>query len=152
MEIAESNLNDIMSPFLQKITSRYRNFTPKEIQVASLIKEGKTHQGNRSDPGHFKKRHRSSPEQHPQQAGTDQQKNKSPLLSDVSFLIFFFPGWRRQDALCGTPPPTRPCTIVIIQPESILLFGLNIRPPFPAKSGSSFSACRIIFLISYVLF
>lgn len=41
VEIAESNLNDIMSPFLQKITSRYRNFTPKEIQVASLIKEGK---------------------------------------------------------------------------------------------------------------
>lgn len=41
VEIVESNLNDIMSPFLQKITSRYRNFTPKEIQVASLIKEGK---------------------------------------------------------------------------------------------------------------
>jgi len=41
VEIAESNLNDIMSPFLQKITSRYRNFTPKEIQVASLIKEGR---------------------------------------------------------------------------------------------------------------
>jgi DNA-binding CsgD family transcriptional regulator len=41
VEIAESNLNDITSPFLQKITSRYRNFTPKEIQVASLIKEGK---------------------------------------------------------------------------------------------------------------
>jgi len=41
VEIIETNLNDILSPFLLKITSKYLSFTPKEIQVATLIKEGK---------------------------------------------------------------------------------------------------------------
>lgn len=41
VEIMETNLNDILSPFLLKITSKYLSFTPKEIQVATLIKEGK---------------------------------------------------------------------------------------------------------------
>ena len=42
VEIIETNLNDILSPFLLKITSKYLSFTPKEIQVATLIKEGKS--------------------------------------------------------------------------------------------------------------
>jgi DNA-binding NarL/FixJ family response regulator len=41
VEIMETNLNDVLSPFLLKITSKYLSFTPKEIQVATLIKEGK---------------------------------------------------------------------------------------------------------------
>jgi PAS domain S-box-containing protein len=40
--ILETNLRDIISPFLQKMTSSYSLFTPTEIQVASLIKSGKT--------------------------------------------------------------------------------------------------------------
>jgi PAS domain S-box-containing protein len=40
--ILEKNLSDIISPFIQKMTSRYSLFTPTEIQVASLIKGGKT--------------------------------------------------------------------------------------------------------------
>jgi PAS domain S-box-containing protein len=40
--ILETNLSDIISPFLQKMTSRYSLFTPTEIQVANLIKSGKT--------------------------------------------------------------------------------------------------------------
>jgi PAS domain S-box-containing protein len=40
--ILETNLSDIISPFLQKMTSSYSLFTPTEIQVASLIKSGKT--------------------------------------------------------------------------------------------------------------
>jgi DNA-binding CsgD family transcriptional regulator len=42
LEIIESFLNDIISPFLHRLTLEYTNLTPKEIQVASLIKEGKT--------------------------------------------------------------------------------------------------------------
>jgi PAS domain S-box-containing protein len=42
VEIMENNLNDILSPFLLKVTSKYLSFTPKEIQVATLIKEGQT--------------------------------------------------------------------------------------------------------------
>jgi DNA-binding CsgD family transcriptional regulator len=38
--MAESHLKDIISPFLKKMASF--NLTPKEIQIASLIKENKT--------------------------------------------------------------------------------------------------------------
>ncbi|MDI9571166.1 MAG: LuxR C-terminal-related transcriptional regulator [Pseudomonadota bacterium] len=41
VEIVEMHLNEITSPFLMKLTSTYLGFTPKEIQVASLIRDGK---------------------------------------------------------------------------------------------------------------
>jgi PAS domain S-box-containing protein len=40
LDVITSNLNEIMAPFLNRI--RQLNFTPKEIEVASLIKDGKT--------------------------------------------------------------------------------------------------------------
>lgn len=40
--IIESNLKDIVSPFTQKLSSKYITFTPRELQVANLIKEGRT--------------------------------------------------------------------------------------------------------------
>jgi PAS domain S-box-containing protein len=42
VDIVERNLNEILSPFLQKMSMKYSNFTPTEIQVANLIKAGKT--------------------------------------------------------------------------------------------------------------
>ncbi len=41
VDIIEMHLNEITSPFLMKLTSTYLGFTPKEIQVASLIRDGK---------------------------------------------------------------------------------------------------------------
>jgi PAS domain S-box-containing protein len=38
----ESNLKDIIAPFSRKLSSKYLNLTPKEIQIANFIKEGKT--------------------------------------------------------------------------------------------------------------
>jgi PAS domain S-box-containing protein len=42
LEILQSNLENIISPFISKLSSRYLNFTPTEIRIANLIKEGKT--------------------------------------------------------------------------------------------------------------
>jgi PAS domain S-box-containing protein len=41
-DILESNLNDITSPFSQNISSTFYHLTPSEIQVANLIKLGRT--------------------------------------------------------------------------------------------------------------
>jgi DNA-binding NarL/FixJ family response regulator len=41
LNILESNMLDIISPFSLKLSSPNICFTPKEIQVANLIKEGK---------------------------------------------------------------------------------------------------------------
>ncbi|HEX7535368.1 MAG TPA: PAS domain S-box protein, partial [Syntrophales bacterium] len=40
LDIIESNLNEIITPFMR--TMRHYSFTPKELTVASLIKDGKT--------------------------------------------------------------------------------------------------------------
>ncbi len=42
VRVLETNLDNIVSPFLKTLHSRYLNLTPKEIRVASLIKEGRT--------------------------------------------------------------------------------------------------------------
>jgi PAS domain S-box-containing protein len=42
VDILESNMKEILSPFVTKLSSRFLSLTPTEIQVASLIKDGKT--------------------------------------------------------------------------------------------------------------
>lgn len=42
VKMIEDNLQDIISPFLRSLTMEHANFTPREIQITSLVKEGKT--------------------------------------------------------------------------------------------------------------
>jgi PAS domain S-box-containing protein len=42
VHIIEDNLRNIVSPFLQNLTVTQFNLTPKELQVANLVKEGRT--------------------------------------------------------------------------------------------------------------
>ncbi|MFH0785936.1 MAG: LuxR C-terminal-related transcriptional regulator [Pseudomonadota bacterium] len=40
LNVLESNLKDIVSPFAQKLSARFLNLTKREMQIANLIKEG----------------------------------------------------------------------------------------------------------------
>jgi DNA-binding CsgD family transcriptional regulator len=42
LEIIESHLDDITSPFLVRLSSKYLHLTPQEIKVATLVRGGKT--------------------------------------------------------------------------------------------------------------
>ena len=42
IEILNSNINEIISPYLKKLSAQFQNFTPMQIQVADLVKAGKT--------------------------------------------------------------------------------------------------------------
>jgi len=42
VDIIESNLNDIVSPFVRGLSNKYLSLTPTEIQTANLVKQGKT--------------------------------------------------------------------------------------------------------------
>jgi len=42
LKILDSNLKDIVSPFIHQLSSKYSSLTPMEIQVAQLVKEGRT--------------------------------------------------------------------------------------------------------------
>jgi len=42
VSIIEQHLGDVVSPFSRKLASSFIHLTPKEIQVASLVKDGKT--------------------------------------------------------------------------------------------------------------
>jgi PAS domain S-box-containing protein len=41
LDIIENNLDNIVSPFLRNVTLKQFNLTPKEIEVANLVKDGK---------------------------------------------------------------------------------------------------------------
>jgi len=42
VDIIQSNLNHVISPFATNISSKYYELTPSEIQIANLVREGKT--------------------------------------------------------------------------------------------------------------
>ncbi|SPD73253.1 hypothetical protein PITCH_A1740062 [uncultured Desulfobacterium sp.] len=42
VSILKSNLEDIISPFVREVTTKFLKFTPTEIKIANLVKQGKT--------------------------------------------------------------------------------------------------------------
>jgi PAS domain S-box-containing protein len=42
LDVLETNLKNIISPFAKKLTSLHEAFTPQELKIADLIREGKT--------------------------------------------------------------------------------------------------------------
>lgn len=42
LDVLETNLNNIASPFINKLSIAYKNLSPRELQVAALIKQGKS--------------------------------------------------------------------------------------------------------------
>jgi len=42
IELLETSLNDIISPFTHRLSTKYMNLSPAEIKVADLVKQGKT--------------------------------------------------------------------------------------------------------------
>ena len=42
VDVVQSTLDEIISPFYRELSSKYVSLTPTEIQVANLVKDGKT--------------------------------------------------------------------------------------------------------------
>lgn len=42
LNVLETNLNNIASPFINQLSAAYKHLTPKEIPIAELIKQGKS--------------------------------------------------------------------------------------------------------------
>ncbi len=42
VHVLETNLNNIVSPFIRNLSAQFTHFTPMEIRIANLVKEGKT--------------------------------------------------------------------------------------------------------------
>jgi len=42
LNVLETNLNNIASPFINQLSIAYKNLSPRELQVAALIKQGKS--------------------------------------------------------------------------------------------------------------
>jgi len=42
VDILESNIFNILSPYMKKLSTFYQSFTPMQIQIADLVKAGKT--------------------------------------------------------------------------------------------------------------
>ena len=42
LNVLETNLNEIISPFYRTLAANYTHLTPREIQIADLVKQGKT--------------------------------------------------------------------------------------------------------------
>ncbi len=42
LEILNANIHEIISPYLKKLSAQFQTFTPMQIQVADLVKAGKT--------------------------------------------------------------------------------------------------------------
>jgi DNA-binding CsgD family transcriptional regulator len=42
LNILERNMNEIISPFLRTLSSKYPNLTPTEIKIINFIREGRT--------------------------------------------------------------------------------------------------------------
>jgi PAS domain S-box-containing protein len=42
VDVLETNLNNIVSPFTRNLSAQFTHFTPMEVRVANLVKEGKT--------------------------------------------------------------------------------------------------------------
>jgi len=42
VHVLETNLNNIVSPFIRNLAAQFTQFTPMEIRIANLVKEGKT--------------------------------------------------------------------------------------------------------------
>jgi DNA-binding CsgD family transcriptional regulator len=42
VNILESNLKDVLSPFLRRLSSKHLKLTPTEIKISNLVRQGKT--------------------------------------------------------------------------------------------------------------
>ncbi len=83
VDIIERNLNDILTPFLRDMASKYVNFTPKEIQIADLIKKGKSHQGDISDTQPLYEDYRHTPLQHKAEALHYQYESQPSIIPSI---------------------------------------------------------------------
>ena len=76
LNVLETNLNEIISPFYRTLSANYTHLTPKEIQIADLVKQGKTTKEICRVNEFFHKGRRISSQQYSQKTGPGKPKNQ----------------------------------------------------------------------------
>ena len=146
VEILDDHLQDILSPFLRNLGTRHLNLTPKEIQVASLIREGKTSKDIAEVLGVSARAVDFPPRQHPDQAGYQEQEGKFEILPALLIL--------RVQGRCATPFFTQ--TLGHLDTQALLLCSLRpqgCNPPSMQRNKKiQVLPDNIPFLIRYCLF
>jgi hypothetical protein len=100
LEILDSNLNEIISPLSRKLIFDYLGFTPTEIKVATMVKQGKKAREIAKHAWHLRPDGRRVSIRHPRSARHQRQEGKPADLPAIHPVVSPFRNGILRPRLC----------------------------------------------------